>query len=167
MSKIHQNESEEVSTLFNTVVTGGYCIGCGACASVQDSPITMKLDKYGRFCASLDPSNDSKASNLSVLAVCPFSGVSANEDQIGQELFSENCQHHNRIGYYWANYAGFVSEKDFRQHGSSGGMGTWIINELFSQGLIDAVIHVHGQKPSETDPKSNFVKIWLACHIAS
>lgn len=152
MSKIHQNESEEVSTLFNTVVTGGYCIGCGACASVQDSPINMKLDKYGRFCASLDPSNDSKASNLSVLAVCPFSGVSANEDQIGQELFSENCQHHNRIGYYLANYAGFVSEKDFRQHGSSGGMGTWIINELFSQGLIDAVIHVHGQKPSETDP---------------
>ncbi|HYX13853.1 MAG TPA: Coenzyme F420 hydrogenase/dehydrogenase, beta subunit C-terminal domain [Nostoc sp.] len=152
MSKIYESQSEEVSTLFNTVVAGGYCIGCGVCASVQDSPINITLDKYGRFCASLDRSNDSKTSNPSVLAVCPFSGVSANEDQIGQELFSENCQHHKLIGYYLANYAGFVSEKNFRKHGSSGGMGTWIITELFSQGLIDAVIHVHGQKPSATDP---------------
>ncbi|KJH71447.1 coenzyme F420 hydrogenase [Aliterella atlantica CENA595] len=150
--KMHQNQSEEVSTLFNTVVAGGYCVGCGACASVRDSPINITLDKYGRLGASLDPSNGSKTSNASVLAVCPFSGVSDNEDRIGQELFSENCQYHHKIGYYLANYAGFVSEKDFRQHGSSGGMGTWIINELFNQDLIDAVIHVHGQKPSATDP---------------
>ncbi|MBD2200202.1 Coenzyme F420 hydrogenase/dehydrogenase, beta subunit C-terminal domain [Calothrix anomala FACHB-343] len=142
-----------ISTLFQTVVDGGYCIGCGACASIPGSPIKMKLDEYGRFCASLESSTEHHDKNLSILDVCPFSDTAANEDEIGQELFGQNCQHHSRIGYHLATYAGYVTENNFRQHGSSGGMGTWIVTELFNQKLIDAVIHVHEQKPSENDSK--------------
>lgn len=46
--------SDEVSMLFDTVVEGDYCSGCGACASVENSPIKMILDRYGRYQASLD-----------------------------------------------------------------------------------------------------------------
>jgi coenzyme F420 hydrogenase subunit beta len=38
-----QKLPEEVSTLFNTVVKGDYYSGCGACASIKNSPIKMSL----------------------------------------------------------------------------------------------------------------------------
>ena len=39
-------------------------------------------------------------------------------------------------------YAGHVSEGQYRENASSGGMGTWIFKELFERDLIDGVIHV-------------------------
>jgi coenzyme F420-reducing hydrogenase beta subunit len=32
-------------------------------------------------------------------------------------------------------------------------MGTWIINQLMNEGLVDGVIHVHQRRPSENDPR--------------
>ena len=144
-------DDREITTLFNTVVDGGYCSGCGACAAVADSPLKMALDKYGR----LQPTRDEKAetADTQVLAVCPFSDDSTNEDRLGQELFGSNCTYHPRIGYYLTTYAGYVTEGDFRACGSSGGMGTWILNELFHQGLIDKVIHVKQHQPDDDDPR--------------
>lgn len=148
-----QNHVEEIATLFNTVVDGGYCIGCGACASVSGSPIQMKLDKYGRLQANVEPSASGSFLNTSVQAVCPFSASSPNETQIGQELFGRECEYDDKIGYHLATYAGYVCEDDFRDRGSSGGMGTWIVSNLLSQGLVDGVIHVHQRHPSESDPR--------------
>ncbi|MBD2594944.1 Coenzyme F420 hydrogenase/dehydrogenase, beta subunit C-terminal domain [Nostoc spongiaeforme FACHB-130] len=143
----------ETTKLFETVVDGGYCIGCGGCASITDSPIKMKLDEYGRICASIEPSADQSSIEISPIAVCPFSEEALNEDQIAQEIFGQNCEHHNLIGYHLATYAGFVAESDFRERGSSGGMGTWIITRLLSENLVDGVIHVQQRLPSATDPR--------------
>ncbi|GAB4531195.1 MAG: Coenzyme F420 hydrogenase/dehydrogenase, beta subunit C-terminal domain [Pleurocapsa sp.] len=141
----------DLTTLFDTVVNGGYCSGCGACAAVVNSPLKMALDNYGR----LQPTKkeEVEANNAQVLAVCPFSDESLNEDRIGEELFSSDCTYHDRIGYHLATYAGYVTEKDFRDRGSSGGMGTWILNELLNQNLIDEVIHVKQHQPDENDPR--------------
>lgn len=146
-----QKSADEITTLFNTVVDGGYCSGCGACAAVADSPLKMVLDKYGR----LQPTKDEEVetNNTQVLSVCPFSDKSFNEDRIGKELFSSDCTYHDRIGYHLATYAGYVTEEDFRDRGSSGGMGTWILQELFNQGLIDRVIHVKQHQPDEKDSR--------------
>ncbi len=38
--------ASEVTELLETVIDGGYCIGCGACASISDSPLKMQLDEY-------------------------------------------------------------------------------------------------------------------------
>ena len=92
----------EIKELFNTVVKGGYCIGCGACAAVEDSPIRMQMDKYGRYQAGLD--NASSLSESKVLKVCPFSSESSNEDILGKQLFGEKCVYHNRIGYHLKTY---------------------------------------------------------------
>ncbi|NDJ24619.1 coenzyme F420 hydrogenase [Nostoc sp. B(2019)] len=150
---ITQDHIGEIATLFNTVVDGGYCIGCGACASVSGSPIQMKLDDYGRFKATVDSSAVQSSLSTSVQSVCPFSSSSLNETQIGQELFASKCEYNDKIGYHLASYAGYVSEDDFRDRGSSGGMGTWIVSNLLSQGLVDGVIHVHQRRPSESDPR--------------
>jgi coenzyme F420-reducing hydrogenase beta subunit len=150
-NQIQENNHKAVSELFNTVVQGGYCIGCGACASLPDSSINMTLDEYGHFVATLNPAADISNYNSKVLDVCPFSDASPNEDEIAQELFGENCLNHNRIGYHLATYAGFVKEGSFRQQGSSGGMVTWLLSELFQQNLIEGVIHVQQQEPRDGD----------------
>lgn len=153
ITNINQDHNGAVVSLFKTVVEGGYCIGCGACASVSDSPIKMALDDYGRFQATLDPAIDITTSKAAVISVCPFSGVGPNEDEIGRELFDENCKYHDRIGYNLATYAGFVAEDGFRENGSSGGMGTWILTELFNHGLIDRVIHVGKHESTDADQR--------------
>ncbi|MFP5272028.1 Coenzyme F420 hydrogenase/dehydrogenase, beta subunit C-terminal domain [Coleofasciculus sp.] len=147
------NENSQLGNLFKTVVKGGYCIGCGACAAVSESPIQMQMDEYGKFTATINPLAEQSSFDLPVEAVCPFSSRAQNEDQIGQELFGKDCQYHNKIGYYQATYAGFVSEGNFRDRGSSGGMGTWIVTNLMLEGLVDRVIHVQPRHPSEDDPR--------------
>lgn len=137
-----QSYPSEVSELLETVVKGDYCSGCGACATVENSGIEMTVDEFGRFQPSLNLEIDNPNLDVKVLSVCPFSGQTPNEDDIGKLLFGDNCSHHELIGYHASTYAGYVAEGDFRDRGSSGGMGTWILNELFERDLIDAVIHV-------------------------
>lgn len=139
----------QINTLFDTVIDGDYCSGCGACAAVASDALTMSFDAYGR----LQPQVKSAtvASNADVLAVCPFADGNPNEDRLGSELFASDGTYHDRIGYYHATYAGYVTEPDFRDRGSSGGMGTWIVQELFNRGLVDRVIHVKQHQPNEGD----------------
>ena len=140
-------------TLFKTVVNGGYCIGCGACASVNGSPIQMKLDDDGRIQATWDFSRQHSNPITSLQSVCPFSDEGPNEDQIAEELFGKDCTYHDQIGYYLSSYAGYVSEGEFRDRGSSGGMGTWLASQLIKEGLVDGIIHVHPRVPSDQDPR--------------
>ena len=144
----------DIQTLFNTVVNGGYCIGCGACASLNNSSIEIKFDNFLMLQATLtqNPCESNKMEG-SVLSVCPFSSQSKNEDEIGKELFGKKSKHSNRLGFVYSTFAGFVKEQDYRKEGSSGGMGTWILTELLKQGLIDYVVHIHEAKPSNEDPR--------------
>lgn len=146
-------KNSDVNQLFETVIDGGYCVGCGACASVSGSPVKMELNSHGQFVASIDSADAHPFSDSPVQKVCPFSNKSLNEDEISQELFGEFAKHHNKIGHYLATYAGYVSEGEFRDRGSSGGMGTWIVSRLLSEDLVDGVIHVHQRQPSDNDPR--------------
>jgi coenzyme F420 hydrogenase subunit beta len=151
IKKINPMPSKEVNVLFNTVVDGGYCIGCGACATVNDSEVKMELDEYERFQATLTLSSNQSSSSASVLAVCPFSEDSLTEDQIAQEQFGNDCKYDNHLGYYVETYAGYVHEENFRDRGSSGGFGTWITIQLLRERLIDGVIHIHQRVPTPED----------------
>jgi coenzyme F420 hydrogenase subunit beta len=151
-SKIDNNTNLEIKELFSTVVDGGYCIGCGACASLPDSPITMKMDPFNIMQATVDVSNIRNDDNL-YTKVCPFSNNSLNEDEIGKSLFPVNTKKDDKLGYVVQNYAGFVAENDYREKGSSGGMGTWIVAELLKRKLIDYVVHIHQRAPDEEDSR--------------
>jgi coenzyme F420-reducing hydrogenase beta subunit len=146
-------QNSQVNQLLETVIEGGYCVGCGACAAISDSPFQIKLDADQKLQATINKSATPTLSNQSILSVCPFSSHSLNEDQISQELFSNDGKYHQQIGYYLDTYAGYVVEDDYRDRGSSGGMGTWIVTNLLSQGLVDGVIHIHQRQPSPTDPR--------------
>jgi len=132
-----RSESRE---LLDTVINQGYCIGCGACALVSESPFKVDLDKYGNMLAF--PDGDVDQSKAEVLEVCPFSGKSKNEDELGELFFKDNPVADGKIGKYLSNYAGFVQNEAFRSKGSSGGLGKWLGYVLLEKGLIDYFIQV-------------------------
>jgi coenzyme F420 hydrogenase subunit beta len=146
--------------LFETVVGGGYCIGCGVC-TVADPQIKMDMDEYGRLQARLAQIPDEERSQVvtNALDICPFSENALNEDQIGRELFHQGQSYDSRIGYYFGCHAGYVREGDFREQGSSGGMASWILAELLELNLVDYVIHVSGAEDNGAEDRLFSYKI--------
>ena len=126
------------------VVSGGYCIGCGACA-VVDPSIRIAFNHHRQYQAML-PIVESEGRAAS--SVCPFAEGNPNENDIGKELYSDSAAFDPMIGYHIALYAGWVKESDFRASGSSGGMGSWVLCELLTRGFVDYVVLVEAADPS-------------------
>jgi coenzyme F420 hydrogenase subunit beta len=142
------NLNKSIRELFDTVVENDYCIGCGACASVEGSPLTMKFDKDGKLRPFLDTTKEMDDKDVDVLSVCPFSNESKNETELGAKIFSQenNISYNEFTGHFINCYAAYVKAGEFRQKGSSGGMGSWIASQLLKHNLVDGVIHVKGSK---------------------
>lgn len=138
------------SNLFKTVVEGGYCIGCGACAAIPNSPIKIKLDCFGQLQATTEALIDTSLDNT-LQSVCPFADGTPDEDEIGKTLYGSLSSYEKKIGYYISTYAGYSIEKKFREQGSSGGFGSWLLVELIEKKLIDGVIHIQERKPTTGD----------------
>jgi coenzyme F420-reducing hydrogenase beta subunit len=73
---------------------------------------------------------------------CPFSPAAADEDELAAALFPDATHRHTAAGSYEAAFVGHVAEHDFRAAGSSGGMVSWVLAELFRRGSIDGAAHV-------------------------
>ena len=114
----------------------------GSCAVVDDN-IKMELNEYGMYEEKVLLDEDYELSPL-IEFVSPNLNEEINELDIAKNLYNniEGIHHDKRIGYYTSLYAGHISEGDYREKASSGGMGTWIFKELFEKDLIDGVIHV-------------------------
>ncbi len=139
--------------MLEQVVKGGYCIGCGACSQRPgNGPIRLELNEYGMFQASLgETTADASPPDPSPLTCCPFADDAVNEDTLGHELFGSVGQRDRHLGYVQATYAGHVIETGYRQRGSSGGTGSWILATLLTEGLVDAVVHVRPREPTAED----------------
>jgi coenzyme F420-reducing hydrogenase beta subunit len=132
------------------IIKGGYCIGCGTCASACPSNIKMIENKEQKYEAKvfkeLDDSQLTKA-----LKVCSFSNEGLNEDEIGEKVFDlSEVSKGDVIGYYKSLYAGHVVADDLRSKATSGGIITWTLDQLLKNNLIDAVIHVKGSEKEGT-----------------
>ena len=131
----------ESRELFEKIIKNDYCIGCGSCASVKDSPFKIHMDKYGNIVA--EAHNDPDKSDIKVLKFCPFSEQAKNEDEISELFFPDIKNKHSKIGKYLTCYAGYVEEGDFRERGSSGGFGKWLGYTLLKENVIDYFIQVY------------------------
>jgi coenzyme F420 hydrogenase subunit beta len=134
--------------IFDSVVRGGYCIGCGACAVIDDH-VSIELTALGTYQAIRrdEPSGEEAAA---LAAVCPFSAGALDETTLARRLFATTpdaaapgpVRWHDEVGFHRAAWVGHVAEGDFRARGSSGGMASWLALELLRRGEIDGVIHV-------------------------
>lgn len=137
--------NKSVQQLHATVIKNGYCIGCGACAVPEESPFKMIMDDYGQYQAALTDANPIVASQMDYEKLCPFGAGARNENEIAGDTFCGTSEYNSQVGYYNGVFAGHVVEGDFRNQGSSGGMGTWVLNELLKKGLVDHVVHVKSE----------------------
>jgi coenzyme F420-reducing hydrogenase beta subunit len=101
----------------------------------------MDFDRYGL----LVPTGDRdwlRRRSEHLAATCPFSPAAADEDDLATALFPDAPLAHPATGRMLAAYVGHVRERDFRSAGSSGGMVSWTLAELFERDLIDGAAHV-------------------------
>lgn len=119
-----------------------YSEASGSTAVISEN-IRMELNEFGIYEEKIDLDSESELDPL-VEFVSPNFNTEVNELDLGKTLYAdvEGIEYDKKIGYYKSLYAGYVSEGDYRQQASSGGMGTWILKELFERDLIDGVIHV-------------------------
>lgn len=133
-----------------SVTQNGYCSGCGACACMPNSPISIAMSNTGQYIAQV-PKSLSPEDERTIARVCPFSDVSLNEDQIAGGLYADGCKYDRSIGYYRAIYTGHVNSGTYRMSGSSGGITSWLLAELLKLREIDAVLHVVSVPPSDNN----------------
>lgn len=145
----NEEKVSEILQLRDTVIAGNYCIGCGACAAIKGSPFKIEMDDYGNYVAQLGTTFQSN-NQIELLRVCPFSGRSKNEDQLGDIFFPDN-EKDNYIGNYLRCFAGYVAEDNYRVKGSSGGFGKWLGSVLLKENKIDYFVQVVGNSTSRSD----------------
>lgn len=123
------------------VIKSGLCIGCGSCASQQPSEVAgMHMNAFGE----LQPTGSREwmhNGHPGLSRTCPFSPNALNENDLAAELYP-HAQLGKAAGRILNAYVGHVRENGFRDRGSSGGMVSWVLEELLSKGLIDGVAHV-------------------------
>jgi len=130
------------ASMGSPVTTGkNLCIGCGLCAALcPERALSMAWNRYGEYSpAEADPCT----TGCGLCAkVCPFAGSGENEDTLGERLYGAipGIRHRPETGYYLASYVGYSEEH--RQRSASGGVATWILERLLSEGIVDRVICV-------------------------
>jgi coenzyme F420-reducing hydrogenase beta subunit len=139
----------EAGLLYEKIIKDDYCIGCGSCSGVENSPFRMHIDEFGNYKPYHNENLDN--SNANVLKICPFSDSARNEDEISDMFFSEVKNKDRYIGRYLKCLAGYVNEGTFRMNGSSGGMGKWLGYTLLKENKIDYFIQVIPNKTKDPD----------------
>lgn len=120
------------------VVSGDYCIGCGAC-SVLEPAIKIGFDEHRKYVAFLP---DQPIDEQAISRVCPFAADSASEDELAAAFLDGEMTPDSHLGPHLATHAGWALESDFRTRGSSGGLVSWLLAKLLDSSAVDSVVHV-------------------------
>lgn len=140
----------ESEKLYETVIKNNYCIGCGVCATVEDSPFKMIYNEFGNVVAQPINANILNSNNAKVLHICPFSSETKSEDQLANIYLKNLNKTDKHLGHYNTCFAGYVQEGEYREKGSSGGILKWFATELLNQNYIDYFIQLSSNNSNDT-----------------
>ncbi|SDK08229.1 Coenzyme F420-reducing hydrogenase, beta subunit [Ferrimonas sediminum] len=127
---------------FKSAVNKGICSGCGVCAYSKSSKIKMEENKYGQITPKIvGVLSDDDYTLLN--KICPFS-----ENSLDKKI--DLSESENLVGRYIDSYAGYVKEKTYRDTGSSGGIGSWLLSELITRKIVDSVVHVKKSRKNDS-----------------
>ncbi len=118
------------------VIDRGFCIGCGACAAIDDG-FKLANTANGFITVTERPHETDRLSRAS--AVCPF-GDAPDEDVIAAAVFDGADHYEEGIGRYRSLHAGWSHE--FRGVAGSGGITRWLLARALRSGFVDFVLVV-------------------------
>lgn len=130
-----------MNNIFENVVNKDLCIGCGACLyNTKQHAYKMDWNNEGFL---IPVKQSESAINIDAdIRVCPFNPYPENEVRTENELadlfMNDAPNRHPKVGKYINTYVGYSEQ--YRLSSSSGGMATYILNELFELKMIDAAI---------------------------
>lgn len=114
------------------IVKNNLCTGCGACISASDS--SMIWNEEGFLVPDITQDFADDAGKL-----CPFNPspepAVQDEDQLAKLFLKESKNSEKRIGRFENIYVGFA--EDFRENSSSGGIATYIFEQLLKNKIAD------------------------------
>jgi len=129
------------------VVKNDICIGCGVCAALcPNDALEIEFNEYGEYNSSL--TGDCIESCNLCLNVCPFYD-NFNENELAEKRFSEDLNYDSNLGFYLNTYSGYSISGDYRKRGASGGLTTWLLEQLLKQNYVDYIINVKPNKDNE------------------
>jgi coenzyme F420-reducing hydrogenase beta subunit len=124
------------------IVKNNLCIGCGLCVyKCPSNALKMNWNDYG----FLEPVQIGVCDHYGdCINVCPFNINPVNEikteNEIARIFLDPGSHYHAKIGYYFGIYAGFSNE--FRLSSSSGGLATYISQQLLEKNVVKHIISV-------------------------
>lgn len=148
MTKSYRNVCE-------LAVPNDLCIGCGVCAGICPARVlTMRFNEFGAYIPVEEKEGCLPKCDL-CLRACPFTDQEDNEDTLAQAAFGQTpeIQHTPELGYYLDTYVGYSQVDSHRENGASGGLATWFLETLLTQGIVDKVICV---TPNSGNPRKLF-----------
>ena len=84
------------------------------------------------------------------MKVCPFNPFPdkevRTENEIAKIFLNDAPNRHLRVGHYYSTYVGYSNK--YRLTSSSGGMATYLIDQLLNKNIVDAVVTVKEGKDS-------------------
>lgn len=138
------------------VVDHDICIGCGICSGLCPSEILpMGWLPNGDLAPSVE-GHCPPSCNV-CLKVCPFHNESPNEDVLADTKFKgvSSVKIDPVVGFHVGSFVGHSLMEGHRENGASGGMATWILENLLKEGLIDSVVAIG--KSRENDALFKFM----------
>jgi coenzyme F420 hydrogenase subunit beta len=132
------------SKTVQTVLDGNLCSGCGLCAALTRSPMTVEAPGFNRphLHAAVSPETEA-----AIAQSCPGSVVAP---------WSMAPDSHEYWGPYLGLHTGHAADPNLRHRASSGGALSALLLHALEHGLVDAVVEV-ASDPSR--PTANLISI--------
>jgi coenzyme F420-reducing hydrogenase beta subunit len=131
-----------IPEVITKVVKRNLCIGCGLCVyKCPSNALKISWSDLGFLIPVVV--GDCDSSSL-CLDVCPFNPTPREsietECKIADLFLTNTPRRHKKIGRYYGIYAGFA--ENFRLTSSSGGVATFVLNELLQSNLVRHIFTV-------------------------
>lgn len=117
------------------LVNAELCTGCGLCVSEAGGSLEMRWNENG----FLTPHKVGAAESSTALRVCPFNPMPeaevCDEDALANIFLKEARAYDDQIGRFENTYIGY--SKAFRETSSSGGIATYVFEQLLKNKHVD------------------------------